>query len=155
MEIRHKLVSELTDTEYKACLAANFGWEGYMREELKLCRDGYPGKAILLWHGPEDTIRSLRGWALLTPTKAHGLMAVTQYGTTVSKYSAQFWVKRQWRRRGYGTILMEEVKKYDPRPHVLPHDDASSELFSSFNVYVMANDKHWLKKKPKRDTIKV
>lgn len=151
MEIRHKPVSELTPLEYKACKAANYGPDnGYMYEEVARCRAGkYPGEVIMLWEGPDDSIKSLLGWVLLTPVRRHGLLAVTEWVMKRSKYSAQFWVKRQHRKKGYGKILMNEVKKIDPNPHVMPHDDASSELFSSYNCQVLQDDKHWLKRKPK------
>lgn len=150
MEIRHKAVSELTTVEYRACYKANYGpFEGYMSEELVCCRNGAPGQVIMLWDGPDDTIKSLIGWALLTPVRKHGLLAVTDWVMKRSKYTVQFWVKKQHRRKGCGKILMSEVKKLDPKPHVMPHDDASSELFSSFEVQVLQGDKHWLKRKPK------
>jgi len=151
MDIRHKKVSELTPVEYKACKSANYGPDnGYMHEEVTRCRQGkYPGEVIMLWDGPDDSTRSLLAWALLTPVRRHGLLSVTEWVMKRSKYSVQFWVKRQHRRKGYGKILMAEVKKYDENPHVMPHDDASSELFSSFKVQVLQDDKHWLKRKPK------
>lgn len=151
MEIRHKAVSELTTVEYRACHRANYGpFNGYMSEELGRCRKGAPGRVILLWDGPDDTIRSLVGWALLTPVRKHGLVGVTEWVMKRSIYTVQFWVKKQYRRNGYGKILMNEVKKLDPKPHVMPHDAASSELFSSFDVQVLKDDKHWIKRgKPK------
>lgn len=150
MEIRHKKVSELTPVEFRACYAANYGYEGYMREELNRCKRGHPGQVILLWDGPDNTARSLIGWALLTPTRCHGLLAVTRHAKSRSTYTAQFWVKSRHRRKGYGKILMQEVKNYDPRPHVIPHDEASGELFSSFNVQVLQREDHWIKRgKPK------
>lgn len=149
MEIRHKEIADLTPVEYRACYRANYGWEGLMQDELTRCKDGYPGKAILLWNGPDDTARSLVGWALLTPTKTYGNVAVTRWAKSRAKYTAQFWVKKQHRRKGHGKTLMQEVKKYDKRPHVIPHDAASSELFSSYKVQVLKSDKAWLKNKPK------
>ena len=150
MEIRHKSVSELTSMEYRACYRANFGpWHGYMSGELVRCRKGYPGEVIMLWDGPDDTTRSLLGWTLLTPVRKYGEIAVTPWVMKRSKYTAMFWVKKQHRLKGYGKILMTEVKKLDPRPHVMPHNSASSELFSSFEVQVLGADKHWLKRKPK------
>lgn len=151
MVIISKNVSELTPIEYKACRAANYGPdEGYMHEELGLCRKGAPGMVIMLWDGPDDSTKSLLGWALLTPVRRSGLVAVTEWVMKRSKYTVQFWVKRQHRRKGYGKTLMNEVKKLDPKPHVMPHDAASSELFSSFDVQVLKDDKHWIKRgKPK------
>lgn len=152
MEIRHKPVSEMTPVEYRACYRANYGEEGYMQEELARCKSGYPGNVIMLWEGPDDTARSLIGWALLTPVRQHGLLAVTRWVTTKSKYTVQFWVKKPHRKKGFGKMLMNEVKKYDENPHVMPHDDASMELFSSFKVQVLNEDKHWIKRKPRLDT---
>lgn len=153
MEIRQKKVSELTPTEYLACKKANYGpYDGYMYGQLTNCRGGYTygGIAIMLWDGPDDTVKSLLGWCLLVPVTRHGMFAVTDTVMRRSKYSAQFWVKRQHRKKGHAKTLMREVKKIDPRPHVIPHDEASSELFSAFEVQVMQTDSHWIKRgKPK------
>lgn len=146
-----KDVSDMTPVEYRACSAANYGViEGYMLEELRHCRAGRPGKVVMLWDGPPDTPKSLIGWALLTPTRTWGLTAVSRYMASSAKYTVQFWVKAQYRRKGYGKMLMNEVKQLDPRPHVFPHDEASGELFSSFNVRVSKNDMRHIKRgKPK------
>lgn len=151
MEIRRKPVGDLTPVEYRACYRANYGTEGYMQEELVRCRKGHPGEVIMLWDGPDDTVRSLIGWALLTPVRRHGLLSVTEWVMKKSKYTVQFWIKRQYRRKGHGTMLMGAVKTYyDPNPHVMPHDNASAELFSSFKVQVLNDDKIWIKRgKPK------
>lgn len=149
MEIRHKHVSELSPVEYRACYKANYGpVNGYMLEELIRCKKGYPGEVVMLWDGPEET-KSLIGWCLLTPVRLYGLLAVTRWVMGRSKYTAMFWVKKQYRKKGYGKMLMTEVKKIDPNPHIMPHDDASSELFSSFNVQVLNEDKFWIKRKPR------
>lgn len=121
-----------------------------MAEELARCKGGKPGKVIMLWDGPDDKVTSLIGWALLTPVRRSGLLTATTWVMKRSKYTVQFWVKRQYRRQGHGKTLMKEAKKYDDNPHVFPHDEASSELFSSFKVQVMRDDKHWIKPgKPK------
>lgn len=149
MKIIHKDVSELTPVEYRACYRANYGDGGYMREVLVDCKNGNPGKVILLWDGPEDSARSLIGWSLLTPVDLYGILAVTRWVTKRSKYTAEFWVKKRHRRKGYGKVLMNEVKKHDDNPHVIPHNKASSELFSSFKVQVLQQDKSWLRNKPR------
>lgn len=152
MNILVKEVSDLTKTEYRACYAANYGSGGYMREELTACRRKpreRPGKTILLWDGPEDQITSLIGWALITPVRTWGLVAGTRWTKKKAKYTAQFWVKRQYRKQGHSKTLMAEVKKFDERPHVFPHSDASAEFFSSYKVTILKEDKTWMKKKPK------
>src|SRR6478752_1614483 len=105
MEIRHKPVSDLTATEYRACYKANYGLGGYMLEEIDYCRRTparRPGEVIMLWDGPDDKTSSLIGWCLLTPVRTWGLIGGTAYTKKRSKYSVMFWVKRQHRRKGYG-----------------------------------------------------
>lgn len=151
MDIIVKNVDEMTPVEYRACYSANYGWDGYMQEELRSCKKGWQmgGKVIMLWDGPADTARSMIGWALLTPTKMSGPAAVSRYMTHRAKYTAQFWVKSKYRRKGYGKMLVQEAKKIDKRPHVFPHDAASGELFSSFDVAVSKLDRRHMKSKPK------
>lgn len=152
MDIKHKAVSELTPVEYAACYKANYGpVEGYMATELTFARHrkATDARVVMLWDGPEDSTRSLIGWVLMTPVATTGLVAATPYTASKSKYTLQCWVKRPYRRKGNGALLIAEAKKYDPKPHVMPHDDPSGELFSCFDVQVMKQDKFWMKKKPK------
>lgn len=149
MQIKDKPVAELTNLEYRACYRANYGMNGYMQGMLVSARAGEYGHAILLWDGPEDKMTSLIGWALLTPVNPDDIAGGTNYTLRRSKYTVQFWIKRQYRRKGHAKRLMFEVKKHDPRPHVIPHDEVSAELFSSFDVTVQQNSQSWLKRKPK------
>lgn len=150
MEIIHKAVTDLNDIEYRACHKANFGPDdGYMQGELAKCKATGTGYVVMLWDGPPDKIMSMRGWALLSPCTTTGLMAVSRWVMNRSKYTVQFWVKPRWRQRGYGKILMHEVKKYDDNPHVMPHDRASSEFFSSYKVQVLQMDKWRMRRKPR------
>lgn len=151
MNIITKSVSELSTTEYRACYKANYGESGYMRDELVSCRYGArPGIAIMLWNGPDDKTSSLMGWALLVPVRTHGTVAGTAWTKLKAKYTCEFWIKRQYRKKGYGKIIMNEIKaNHDKRPHVFPHDNPSAEFFSSYNVTVTRDDKLWLKRKPK------
>ena len=150
MEIRRKSVSELTSTEYRACYEACFNYEkGYMKAELERCRLGkFPGEVIMLWDGPDNRTSSLVGWTMVQPVRLYGLLAVTKYVTTKSKVTAMFWIKQKYRGKGYGTLLMQEVKKIDPNPHVMPHDVASGNLFGKFQCQVLMDDKEHMVKKP-------
>lgn len=154
MHIVTKDVRELSPVEYQACLRNNYGDGGYMLHETKAARtnpDAAGAKAVMLWQTHEhEHAKDMLAWVLLTPTKLNGLTGVTPYIKSKSKYTAEFWVKYRHRRKGYATRLMKHVKRYyDPRPHVIPHDDASSELFSKFNVSVLAEDRYFMKKKTK------
>lgn len=150
MVIIRKQVSELTSVEYRACYNACFNFEnGYMKFELDRCRSGrFPGEVIMLWDGPADNTASLIGWCMVTPVRLYGPLAVTKYVTTKSKVTAMFWVKNKYRGQGYGTILMNEVKKIDPNPHVMPHDERSGNLFGKFKCQVLMDDKIHMVKKP-------
>lgn len=144
MQILHKDVCDLTHGEYRALLMANFGPdEGYMHNELQACRKNErPGKTVSLW--TDGSNRRLIGWALLTKVRLYGQVAGTRHTQKKATYSVQFWVKPQYRGKGYGKILMDEVKSYDTRPHVFPHDPASGNFFSSYDVTVMNLDKEWM-----------
>lgn len=145
-----KDVKALTPVEFRACLRANYGPAlGYMYDELKLCREKeqYQGFVIMLWDGPHDTIKNMHAWALLTPTRTYGCVAGTRHNKRVSKYTAQFWVKTQHRRKGLGKRLMREVYKYDQNPYVFPHSKESAKLFSPYRVTASASSRNeWLKK---------
>lgn len=147
MKVITKTVNELTKDEYAACRVANYGPDGYMRYVLQDYRkkDGDKAIVIMLWESESTGLSRLLGWALLTPCTTRGMLGVTRYTKSKSKYTAQFWVKRQHRKKGYGKILMREVKTHDPRPHVLPHDPPSAEFFSSWHVTVLSYDRVWMK----------
>jgi len=151
VQIIHKKIKDLTYTEYLACYKANYGEFGYMRPELARCkREGMPGQVIMLWDGPDDSVSSLMGWALMVPVRTYGLTGGSWYTKKKAKFTTQFWVKKQYRRLGYGTKLMSEVKKIDPRPHVFPHDKITGDWFSGYDVTVTREDSGWLnRKKPK------
>lgn len=146
-----KQVKNLTPIEYKACYAANYGDGGYMRGTLLDAREGWSGgMVIMLWKGPHDTPKNMIGWALLTPVSLHGYAAGTSYTKTKAKYTVQFWIKKQYRRKGYGHRLMKQAKKYDSRPHVFPHSNASGEFFSGYEITTQRELRGWMRNgKPK------
>lgn len=142
MEIMHKPVEDLTRGEYQALYRANFGDEGLMQGTLISCRNGESqGQTISLWAPTKR--RTLLAWAILTPVSTRGLMSASSWAMKQSKFSAQFWVKWQYRGKGYGKILMDEVHKYDERPHVMPHDETSEKFFKNHRVMIMNIDKNW------------
>lgn len=148
MEIRHKKVEDLTALEYKACYSANYGWDGLMQGVLVDCRKNphrSPGSVILLWNGPDDSTKSLIGWALLTPVSGSGAVWASRWNRRRAKYTVQFWVKSNHRKKGYGKVLMDEVQKLDSCPHVFPHNDSSGALFSDYTVTVAQNDHRWIR----------
>ena len=152
MQVLIEKVANLTPVQYQACYRANYGTDGYMRETLvKHRRDkDSAALAILLIEQPAGVDfehKHMLGWALLTPvtTSRDSVVAGTWYTKKRSKYTAQFWVKRQYRGKGLGSLLLSETQKLDPRPHVFPHDDRSGKMFGGKNVTVLKVDQYWIK----------
>ena len=151
MKIIVKDVSELTPKEYAKCSEATLGARGMMQENLEWCRagiepDGHEctGKAIMLYRG--ITSRSkLIGWVLIFPVRSWGGANASEWNRRKSKYSAMFFVDRKMRGKGYGTMLMNEVYKFDARPHVYPWNYESGGFFENKNVSVDADDRDWIK----------
>jgi hypothetical protein len=144
MIIVHKDVSDLTRGDYQAFYHANFGDEGMMRDNLIRCyKHGSPGHTISLWSSTKR--RRLLGWCLMTPVSTNPTLgwAASRWTMRQSKYTVMFWVKWEHRGKGLGKILMDEVHKLDPRPHVLPHDEISEKFFNHHNVMVMNVDRNW------------
>jgi hypothetical protein len=130
LKVVSKLLSELTPKEYKACLNLNMRSGGNMMYALSEHRKDADCHSIMLWDGDK-----LIGWALLVPTKLSSMWAwSTPYAKKHSKYQAQFYVRTSERKKGYGGLLMKEVLKKDPRPHVLPWDERSASLFANYPV---------------------
>lgn len=156
MHIVTKDVTKLTPVEYYSCRRANFGRDGCMQTEVTHARNNEPGyegsKAIMIWKDHNhDSGAKLIAWCLLTPSKADGLIYASPYQRRACKYAAEFWVKTRYRRQGYGTMLMQHVKRhYETMPIVIPHDEASGELFSKFKVRLSDDEgREYLKRKPK------
>ena len=148
MRIVIKSADRLTQKEFDSLYEANFGPYGMMQEEIyRAWQDDDPDTwAIMYKHGHE-----LYGWALLTPvtTDMSRSVSATSYTKRKSKYTVQFYVYDEHRRKGIAKRLMEEVLEIDPRPHVMPHDIKSGEFFAHYDVTVTNWDKPWQRpKKP-------
>ena len=103
-------------------------------------------KAIMIWEKGR-----LLAWTLLIPTRKPSVWAwSTAHAKKVSKYQAQFYVRKSMRNRGLAHKLMAEVIKLDPRPHVIPWSEASGEFFSGYNVTTERHRRRtYMKKKRK------
>ena len=138
-----KSLSRLTPVEYRACYSLNMRGNGCMRYALQEHRADDDCYAIMIWHGGV-----LAAWALLVPTRKQSVWAwSTDHAKRVSKYQAQFYVRKSMRGRGLAHRLMRQVLKMDPRPHVIPHSEASGGFFSSYNVSTERHRREYMKKK--------
>lgn len=115
--VRRALVSELSPAELAACKRLTLR-DGLMRGSLDEVR-GHPrdrnSRVVLI-----ESEGRLLAWALVyrlgkEPTEAH------------------FYVRSTHRRRGLGTRLMEEVRRFTRRPQVHPHDVTSQSFFARFD----------------------
>jgi len=92
-------------------------------------------KVVLLWDDDKEGARRLLGWSLTRLEK--------------QKQIAFFWVKPSLRNKGYGSMLMQEVKRVDPKPKVFPWSQEAGGFFSKFEVEVPEYQSYNLVQKPK------
>jgi GNAT superfamily N-acetyltransferase len=135
MQVLTKKVSDLTPTEYKQCHRLNLGQGmggGWMQPTLEHYRKtGGEARAVML---KDDEL--LVGWGLLSPTKSHfkeGPYGITPYVKRRAKYSLMLYVRRSHRGKGYGRILLDEARRFDPRPKVW-YSHHAEKLYASSKV---------------------
>lgn len=138
MQVVVKKIGDLTRDEYRYCYNANMGHFGqmqsrfsnYRRDELSARRDN--ARAFMLVDDSLQGARALLAWAL------------------VFDDSVYFWTKPSHRNKGYGTVLMREVKKEITKPTVYPWTNESGGFFSKFDVRDGYGDgDFWMTDKPK------
>lgn len=129
MQSETKTLSDLTAKEWNSCVRLNFGRQGYMLGLMQEHRYDPEVKAALVKSGD-----MIMGWALLVPPRK--LPIYMLYGTWArrAKYTVQVYVRKSHRGKGIGKAVMIEALKSDSNPSVIPHDEPSGALFSSFRV---------------------
>lgn len=132
MDIRVKSLKDLTPEEYRACFYLNLRGSGMMMYSLMDHKNSADAKAIMIWGDAGK--KYLMGWALMVPILDEIGWYPTRYQIKKCKYVNQFYVRKPERSKGLGTILMNEVKKIEPVPLVIPHDPASGDFFASHKV---------------------
>lgn len=133
MQVVVKDVEDLTEFEYARCRRLNFGNAGQMRDKLHEVRfeplnSHKKAKAVMIVDQDK-----LVAWSLVFPMPY------------VRGYAAHFYVRANMRRKGYGTVLFEQVKKIDKKPWVFPHDSRSAGLLKKAPVRCYTSDEVWLK----------
>lgn len=123
--MRTKLIrtsaQEMDDEDYEKCMSLNYRHNGDMRIMLPRCRDHELEAPVYLIKDIDSDI--LIGWAI-----------VVQRGYYDKWLEAQFYVRRCYRRLGYGRRLARAVKKDFKGTipiEVLGHDDLSVKFFKS------------------------
>lgn len=144
MRLITKTIGQLTNEEYRYCYNANLDSSdkttGRMRPDLVYYRSDpltardEDAKVVMLWDDAQSGAKRLIGWAM---TFIEG-----------REHIAFFWVKKPHRNKGYGTMLMKEIKKSNPKPYVYPWSDNSYGFFSKFEVDVPVDRTMRLVKKP-------
>ncbi len=124
-EVKH--IYELTTSEYNACRRLCFGRDGDMYFHIAEFRQDPRAWVILLKYPIDDR---LIGWALVTPTARK------------RKRRAAFYVRATERNKGYGSLLMAEVRKIYPKPIVFPHDKRSAAFLAKYYNNVTASDEY-------------
>lgn len=122
--ITTKYVKNLTPEEFERCRVLNFGYNGMMREKLITARYEPAGeRAVLVKNDSGQVI----AWSLVM-NKARGRKA------------AYFYVPPENRRKGFGTRMLKQVKKMDPKPYVYPHDRVSGNFFKRFKSEIRCSE---------------
>ena len=117
MEIRSKLVRNLTAEEYKACWRLNMGPRGSMRMNLESAREGYHEGARVVM-AMENNV--LMGWALLFVEA--GVPVVHTY------------VRASCRRKGVGTRILKRVQRLSPEAKCCPWNRVAKAFYSRFDL---------------------
>jgi len=130
MQIVTKPLSELTPKEWNRCSRQNYGINGDMYYVMREQRKDPRSKAIMLLDDDGKQV----AWAL-------GFYSSKR----ARKMRAMFWVTTRNRKRGYGTMLMDEVQKMDRKPWVYPHSKESAALFKKYRSNITpVYGVHWL-----------
>lgn len=135
MPVEVKRVIDLTPEEYKQCKRLCFRETGFMYYDIARARNNelnYPSnrrfsKVVLITES-----NRLAAWALLTPRKVKG-------------YNAQFYTRAALRNQGLGSKLMEEVRKIEFKPYVIPHDYRSGGFFKKSKDFVKIDGRGYRK----------
>ena len=142
MKIIEKLVLDMTGPELRQCRSLSLRADGLMCETLTEIRNTEPDRIrkhrlkrrSRAWMIRDDSDKLL-AWALITPLQER------------RGYEAQFYTRKSERGKGYGTMLMNEVLKYDRKPFVFPHDRKSGDFFKKHrrSIRFEKYDEMWLK----------
>jgi GNAT superfamily N-acetyltransferase len=122
MQVVVKPASELTEQEVKQCKSLSMRSYGMM--STSLTSRAHSATVVLVRDGER-----LIGWCLGWPADP------------MNPPRAYFYVRKTHRRRGIGTILMNEITKhYGRRPYVYPHDTRSARFFKNFDSIESSQD---------------
>ena len=121
MKLLTKLkIKDIPDDLYAKLYRLNFRSDGEMQRNLKSARDGY-GKAyayVLL-----DDNETVVSWALVNFPGS-------------SEREVNFYTRANKRRKGYGTVLAEAIKKdYGRKLLHFPHDKASDNFYVAIDLH--------------------
>lgn len=120
LKVRSLLVADLSAAEYSRCLYLNLRNGGTMRDTLQTaryyCKQGQDkGSRVVLIEDGEQ----LLAWALI-------------YRSFYQSNDVHFYVRRAFRRRGLGRMLMREVRRYTRKPRVQAWNEVAEAFFASF-----------------------
>jgi GNAT superfamily N-acetyltransferase len=139
MRLVAKALLDLTQKELRQCKSLSLRAGGLMCEDIRDWKE-YETSGInklrrktRVWMILEDDSDRLLAWALATPGVKRG-------------YTAQFYTRVTERGKGFGSLLMQEVLKLDPKPYVYPHDKTSGDFFKKHQGKIRFDsyDSRWL-----------
>jgi len=119
-QIRSKTVDRLTKREVEECAFLTHRKAGMMEDALRGIYNESPyyktkGRAIMLRDSNNGTLLS---WCLL-------------FGNGIPR--AYFYTHKDYRRKGYGTLVYNHAKRFEPNMRVFPTNYTNTKFFRSVN----------------------
>lgn len=123
MIVKTVKLADLTEDEYRRCHSLNARHYGDMQDAL---RWRYHKKDNATIHMITGEGGILIAWALVFKSKF-----------SKSRYPvAHFYVRKIYRNKGYGKILMNEALNHNNKLRVFPHNDTSARFFSNYRKHI-------------------
>lgn len=128
MKIETINLVDISNEDYRKCESLNARSGGTMRGQLAYqYRVKCPKTKICLIKEADLLI----GWAM-------------SYPETGNYPTCHFYVRKSYRCRGYGKILMREMLNKNKKLRVCPHNETSGVFFAEFRTSLIPNEKWWI-----------
>lgn len=114
-----KRVDMLTSAEYHDCYNLNLRGNGMMQDKLRYCRQRGLGWAFMIYDGDK-----LMSWALVFKKSFYD----------VEEVGAYFYTRMNARGKGYGSAILDAIKKFNSKVTCYPWNNTTDRFFSKRDV---------------------
>lgn len=110
-----KRTDKLTSAEYKACDSLNMRSKGMMQGKLRFCRQRGHGWVFMIFDGDK-----LMSWAIV----------FNAYYSASDEKGAYFYTRVSARGKGYGSQILDAIKKFTDQVTCYPWNNTSDRFFT-------------------------